>query len=93
MEVMSSGVPVLVIEEKTFLYSDYKFTNENVSACPYFDERCGMKTTIETIGNDINMFIENVNSNKYNPRQYIVENHTLIKGAEKYVQILERVNP
>jgi hypothetical protein len=93
MEVMSSGVPVLVVEEKNFLYSGYTFTNENVSACPYFDDRCGMKTTIDNIGNDIKLFIENIKSNKYNPREYILENHTLMKGAEKYVKILEEVNP
>jgi len=91
MECMASGVPVLVIEEKTFLYAGFSFTNENVSACPYFDSRCGVKTSMENLENDLKLFVENWQT--YKPRDYIMENHTLRKGAEKYVEILEKVNP
>ena len=92
METMASGVPVLVIEEKTFLYGGFTFTNENVSACPYFDDRCGMKTSMEMIVRDLPTFIKNVDEKKYNPRQYIIENHTMKMGAEKYYKILLEIN-
>ena len=90
MECMSSGVPVLVVEEKNFLYGSFTFTSNNVSAVPYFDERCGMKTSMETFEKDLPVFIQNLQ--KYKPRQYILDNHTLVKGAQKYIDILEKIN-
>lgn len=84
LETLSCNVPVLIYQdEKTFQYGRYKFNNKNVSSAPYFDERCGSKTL------SIPTFINNVKN--YSPREYVLENHTFSKGAEKYVKILEKI--
>jgi hypothetical protein len=86
MEILSSGVPMYVIDEKTFKYSSFTFTNDNVSSAPYFNNECGIKTTDI---NSLDLFINNLD--KYNPRKYILENHTLKIGAQKYVDILLQI--
>uniref|UniRef100_A0A6M3MIQ9 Putative glycosyltransferase n=1 Tax=viral metagenome TaxID=1070528 RepID=A0A6M3MIQ9_9ZZZZ len=86
MEMLSANVPLYVIDEKTFLYGTYTFTSDEVSSAPYFDERCGIKCT------DMSRFDEFIDSlYDYEPRQYILDNHTLEKGAKKYVEILKDI--
>jgi len=85
MEVLASGVPIFVFEEKEFSYYGYKFTNKNVSAAPYFDERCGAKAF--DLSDLDHYFLDNLNN--FKPRDYIMENHTCAKGAQKYIDILK----
>ena len=90
MEALSSGIPLIIIEEKVFAYSNYSFSNANVSAAPYFDDRCGEKIDINDFDLKIGSFIQKLKF--FNPREYIIENHTLEKGAQKYYDILLKIN-
>jgi hypothetical protein len=85
METLSSNVPVYIFDETTFKYQDYAFSNANVSGAPYFSSGCGTKFH-ELTFDLFDKFLKNLNN--YNPREYILKNHTLIKGAEKYLDIL-----
>lgn len=87
MEVLSSGIPVYVIDETTFIYNGFMW--QGASSAPYFDSRCGVKVK-NFMKNTFTSFISRLDS--YDPRTYILENHTLKKGAEKYLKILERIN-
>jgi hypothetical protein len=89
MEVMSSNVPVYVFDEKTFLYNGYTFSNNNVSSSPYFDEKCGVRSTDESFNTFDNEFMKNID--KYNPRDFIVNNHSLKHGAQRYMDILTHI--
>lgn len=87
MEALSSGVPLYVIDINEFFYKrqNYKFIGKNVSAAPYFDDRCGIKCP------NLSRLLEFVEKkDTYAPREYILENHTLKMGAKKYVDILNR---
>jgi len=85
METLSMGTPILIWDDmRTFKYGNYSFTNKNVSSAPYWDKRCGMKST------GLLSFLNKLN--RFNPREFIVENHTLKMGAQKYVDILEKIN-
>jgi hypothetical protein len=87
MEIMSIGCPVYVIDEKQFKYNDYTFNGHNVSSTPYFSDECGM---IVSDMSKMDLFLSNVSN--YNPSNYIMNNHTCKHGAQKYVDILRRVN-
>jgi hypothetical protein len=89
MEVMSSGVPIYIFDEKTFLYGEYTFSNENVSSCPFFDTSCGVKSKDSTFATFDKEFLPNVG--KFKPREFVVNNHSLRHGAQRYVDILTHV--
>jgi glycosyltransferase involved in cell wall biosynthesis len=83
MEVMSMDCPVFVINEPVFKYSNFEFYG--ASSAPYFDNRCGMiAKDICEIGDFRDELL------KYYPRDYIIENHTCVKGAEKYINLLRK---
>jgi hypothetical protein len=89
MEVMSCGVPIYVFDEKTFLYGDYTFSNNNVSSCAYFDNKCGVRSTDNTFNTFDNEFIKKIDT--YDPRSFIVDNHSLKAGAKRYFDILTHI--
>lgn len=84
MEILSSDVPCFVINKNIWdHYPDYRF---NATSVPYFDERCGMVINSTEEMNQLSLFISRLNN--YNPRSYIIENHTLAIGASNYLKIL-----
>jgi hypothetical protein len=87
MEIMSIGCPVYVIDEKQFKYGGYTFDGHNVSSTPYFNNECGL---IDKDLSKIDLFVNTIHS--YNPSNYIMNNHTCRHGAQKYIDILRRVN-
>jgi len=88
MEALACGIPLFIWEIDCFLYGSYKFYGKNVSAAPYFDERCGMKAN-RYDWNKFDLFLSKLA--EYSPRDYILENHTPCMGAKKYMDILERI--
>jgi hypothetical protein len=88
-EALSSGCPPFVYDilsmkdeysifEKKFTYLNIDMDLEATTA-PYFDERCGMicKISETEIDKKLDMFYCNVKNNKYDPREYILENLTV----------------
>lgn len=84
MQILATDTPCYVFNNPVWRSEDGKVT---ASACstPYFDERCGRIT------NDVNLnhfkdFLNDIDT--FSPRQYILENHTLEKSAQKYYNFL-----
>jgi hypothetical protein len=82
MEMLSTGLPIYVIDDEKFIYEN--FILNNVSSAPYFDARCGIKAA------DLSRLDEYLQG-KYNPRDYILNNHTLEKSALLYYNILRGI--
>lgn len=89
MEMMSCGIPIYVMDTTVFKYQGFSHTSNNVSSAPYFDENCGEKV-IGVNFSKLDTILQNYD--KYMPREYILDNHTLAKGAQKYLDILEEIN-
>lgn len=81
MEAMAMGLPVYVVDEKWFKYGDFLWYG--ASSAPYFNGQCGVKCDDMTL---FDHFLDHVK--EYTPRDYIINNHTLKKGAQKYMEIL-----
>jgi hypothetical protein len=90
LEVLSMGCPIYMIDTQEFLYESCRYTDPLISAAPYFDESCGVKTLSKSLGVEFDTFINNLA--KYQPRNYVVNNHTLKLGAQKYYDILLKIN-
>ena len=79
MEILSSGLPC-------FVFNTNAWRDVAASSVPYFSDLCG-KICGSNPYMDFQEFLNNLD--KYNPRQYILDNHTLEKSAARYVEILE----
>ena len=90
MECLSSNCPLCIIDQKTFKYQDFQITLDSISAAPYFDETCGVKSQQRNLGTDFDNFLKSFD--KYTPRDFIVNNHSLKQGAQEYYDILLEVN-
>lgn len=85
-EAQAMNCPIYVLDVKQFIYYRFSFKSDKISSAPYFDERCGIKHIDLS---RLDEFISKLDS--YNPRQYIMDNHTLEKAAQNYVDILKKV--
>ena len=94
-ECLSCNVPILAWDQGFWLDPvRYRYNKPIVSASsvPFFDERCGMKfKDIQEFEDLFQTFWEGVMEEKYHPREYILENLTLEKSAEKMLSIYRSI--
>ncbi|MEM8579873.1 MAG: hypothetical protein AAGF50_01590 [Pseudomonadota bacterium] len=90
-EAMASGIPVLAWDEGILVdphQSSFAPADIEVSSVPYFDERCGLKFTRQSMEAKIEEFMQKLGS--FKPRSYIQEVLSLKAGASRYLSLLER---
>ena len=95
-QALACGVPILAWDrggfwqDPSYFPDKVKFTS--VSSVPYWDNRCGVKfNNISEFPTKLEEFLDKLNSHKFTPRDYILENLTLEKCAQRYLEILEEV--
>jgi glycosyltransferase involved in cell wall biosynthesis len=94
-EALSMNVPVFAWDQGFWLDPNrFKWNDPEVPATsvPYFDKHCGMSfKNLEEFENSINIFWQNVMNKSYKPREYVMENLTLKKSAERMMEIINSV--
>jgi glycosyltransferase involved in cell wall biosynthesis len=93
-QVLATNTPILAWDRGGYwqdpAYYPRRVKYQPVSSVPYWDERCGLKfTDADDFSEKVNIFLNNLNT--YKPRDYILENLTLEKCAEKYLEIYRQV--
>jgi hypothetical protein len=96
-QALACGVPVLAWDRggpwKDPAYFPHKIDFGPVTSVPYWDDRCGMKfSDIGEFEERLNEFRDALLSNKFNPRNYILDNLTLEKSAQNYLDIVREVS-
>lgn len=96
-EAMSMNVPVLAWDQgycqdpNRFKWNDPVIPTTSV---PFFDERCGATfKDFAAFEDQFTPFWDKVCSNAFNPREYILENLTLKKSAQRMLDIIKSVYP
>jgi glycosyltransferase involved in cell wall biosynthesis len=98
-EAMSMNVPVFAWDQGWYLDPHLKTTWHEpnpvpASSVPFFDDTCGMKFTgPEDFSSKIGDFWKNVKAGVYRPRDYILQNLTLKKGAQAILDLITTVYP
>ena len=83
MEMLSTNTPCYILDKTT--WDDNPNYSFQATSAPYFTDECGIKCT------DLSMFEEfNKQIKNYNPRDYILREHSLLKSAESYIKLLEK---
>jgi hypothetical protein len=97
-QILSTNVPILAWDRGGYWqdpsYYPDKVRFREVSSVPYWDERCGTK--FRDLGEfkvKLGDFWHQVQSSQFAPREYILENLTLEKCAQQYVDIVKSVCP
>jgi len=102
MEALSTNLPILILDclnindnvldetivsRPRFPKNFYKIL---ATSSPYFDERCGLKIDlISEVDQAINEMEKKLP--QFNPREYILENHSLILAAENLASIVKNL--
>jgi glycosyltransferase involved in cell wall biosynthesis len=88
-QALSCGVPILAWDRGGYWRDPAFFPRVKfgpVSSVPYWDDRCGVKfQEPEDFASQLNEFWEKMNQDGFAPRDYILENLTLEKRAQQYV--------
>jgi hypothetical protein len=95
-QALSCGVPILAWDRGGFWKDPSYFPDKvqfaPVSSVPYWDDRCGIKfKAINEFPARLEAFLDQLNHQRFAPRDYILENLTLEKCAQRYVEILNEV--
>lgn len=93
-QALSCDVPILAWDRGGFWqdpsYFPHKVQFTEVSSVPYWSDRCGVKfRDIVEFPEKLEEFLEKLQHQKFAPRDYILENLTLEKCAQHYLDILE----
>jgi hypothetical protein len=95
-QALSCGVPIMAWDRGGYWQDPYYFPHRikfgPVTSVPYWDERCGRRfADAAEFEAAWAPFWTAVQSNQFQPRQYILENLTLEKCARDYLDIVGRV--
>ncbi|MCO5936059.1 glycosyltransferase family 1 protein [Mucilaginibacter sp. RB4R14] len=95
-EAMATNVPVFAWNKGQWLDPNRFAWGETepvpASSIPFFDTRCGMQfKNMEGFEASIDQFWHTLTTNGFKPREYILENITLKKSAQKMLDIINSV--
>jgi hypothetical protein len=82
MEILSMNVPILAFDMT--VWSNPNGDKEQATSIPYFDNRCGQICPNHVTKESIDRFLRTLSM--FKPREYILENHTLIQAAGRYMR-------
>lgn len=87
MEILSMGVPCYVFNQSTWKHEVVDISC-NASSAPYFSETCGTFSDNHVSLDHFSNFVDSID--KFDPRTYIVDNHSLVVSATKLVNIIPK---
>jgi hypothetical protein len=87
LEIMACDIPLLVIDTTSYTIEDITVDATSVTC---WDERCGMKTTLERFDKDFPTFYENLE--KYRPREFVLENYSFEAAGHNLRKLLQGLN-
>lgn len=94
-QALACGVPILAWDRGGFwqdpAFYPHQVQFQPVSSVPYWDERCGFKFEGFTqFAEGLTNFLDKQGSAGFSSRDYILENLTLEKSAQQYLQHVEK---
>ena len=90
-EALSCNVPLLVWDVKS-MNQEYGYNYQDIPATciPYWDGRCGeFFYSINELPSIFNIFFNNLTN--YKPREYIIENMSIEKCENKFIEVVNKI--
>jgi hypothetical protein len=91
LEIMACDCPLFVLDWKEHVQetSNQVLSTNSATSAPCMDDRCGMKSSWETIEKDFPAFLDKLGS--YTPRGYVLESYSFEASARNLRHLLESV--
>jgi hypothetical protein len=86
LEILATDTPIFVIDVGA--YVGERYTLEGATSVPCWDGRCGMRSSLKTLGDDFPKFIAALPT--YRPREFVLESYSYKAAATKLLEILGR---
>ena len=86
LEIMACDVPLFVLDVTVYTIEHIEAPSTSVTC---WDDRCGMKSTWETLETDFPIFFENVQKGLYRPREFVLEKYSFQKAAHELRTIFD----
>jgi hypothetical protein len=94
LEALASGVPILAWDQGKVLDPcrfQWGQPDINATSVPFFDARCGRKfVRMTNFGRELDLFLKELSSKAYKPRDFVLENLTLEKCSQQFLDLLEQ---
>lgn len=90
LEALSCNVPLLVWKTN-YMMQEYgsNYSNIPCTTIPYWNDKCGEYfSNRNELESTYEKFIEKLNNNEYNSRQYILDNLSLEKCSDKFLELI-----
>ena len=89
-EMMSSNLPLLVWNVSSMTQEfNSNYSNFKATSIPYWDNRCGeFFYNIDELDDKMNLFINKLGSNSYNPREYVIDNIGLEVCSKQFKELI-----
>jgi len=85
LEIMACDCPLFVLDCKK--HTGKRISMDGASSVPCMDSRCGMKSSLETIQNELPVFLKRLEG--YRPRQYVCETYSFEAAAQNLIKLLK----
>ena len=86
LEIMATGCPIFVLDDT--VYTGNTLEMEGATSVTCWDTCCGMKSLLTRIIDDFPIFLTNHDNNVYDPRGFVVKEHSLRESARQLREIL-----
>jgi len=86
LEIMACDIPLFVIDATSYTIEDITVPATSVTC---WDDRCGMKSTMETFDKDFPLFYERLEKGVYKPREFVLESYSFEASAHRLRALLD----
>ncbi|NEU06771.1 glycosyltransferase [Flavihumibacter sp. R14] len=96
LQTLACDIPIMAWDRRgpwkdPTLYPD-KVIFEPVTSVPYWDDRCGQKfENLTDFTKEFDLFWKRILNKTFSPRSYIMENFTLEKRSQEYIDIIKNI--
>ncbi|RYY08093.1 MAG: glycosyltransferase family 1 protein [Sphingobacteriaceae bacterium] len=95
-QILATNTPVLAWDKQGFwedpAYYPHLVKYHPVSSVPYWDNRCGLKfKDITEFSSKLSTFLTLSSTTAFAPREFILENLSLKRSTEKYLEIYKQI--
>jgi len=86
LEILACGIPMFVLD--CTIYKNERLIHENATSVTCWDERCGMKSSWETLHEDFPVFLARLDT--YKPREFVCSDYTFQAAGKRLRALITR---
>jgi hypothetical protein len=86
LEILACDIPMFVLDCTTYTSEQFRFEGATSVTC--WDERCGMKSSLQTIQDDLPKFLSCLDT--YKPREFVCSEYSFEAAGKRLRELISR---